>query len=119
MPRKTGKTGPKTTDIAAAVGAPLPEADTERLASQIAALKLLPAHARGLLAHLQTHPDALTSGEATGPSALGRLLDALAADHPVVQRMRCNRCGAQTRLPYRKDGASICGNCHRLAEIHS
>ncbi|MFY9766308.1 MAG: hypothetical protein WAK42_15185 [Mycobacterium sp.] len=40
MPRKTGKTGPKTTDIAAAVGAPLPEADTERLASQIAALKL-------------------------------------------------------------------------------
>ena len=68
MPRKTGKTGPKTTGIAAAVGAPLPEADTERLASQIAALKLLPAHARGLLAHLQTHPDALTSGEATGPS---------------------------------------------------
>ena len=37
MPRKTGKTGPKTTDIAAAVGAPLPEADTKRLASQIAA----------------------------------------------------------------------------------
>ena len=36
----------------------LPGADPERLAAQIEALKLLPAHARGLLAHLRAHPDA-------------------------------------------------------------
>jgi hypothetical protein len=31
--------------------------------------------------------------------------------------MRCNGCGAQTRLPYRKDGASICGNCYRRVHL--
>ena len=82
-------------------------------AAQIPALRLLPALASGLQAYLQTHPDALTSGKATGPSALRRLLDVLAADHPTVQRMRCHRCGAQARFPYRKDGASICCNCYR------
>ena len=89
----------------------LPGADPDRLAEQIAALRLLPSHALSLLAHLQAHPDALTSGAATGPAALRRLLDVLAAEHPGVQRMRCHRCGAQRALPYRKDGASICGNC--------
>jgi hypothetical protein len=94
----------------------LPGADPERLAAQIEALKLLPAHARGLLAHLQAHPDALTSGEATGPSALRALLDVLATEHPAVQRVRCHRCGAQRRLPYRRGGASICGRCY--AQTH-
>ena len=56
----------------------LPGADPERLAAQIEALKLLPAHARGFLAHLRAHPDALGSGEATGPAALRTLLDVLA-----------------------------------------
>lgn len=94
----------------------LPGADPERLAAQVEALKLLPAHARGLLAHLQAHPDALTSGEATGPSALRALLDVLATEHAVVQRIRCHRCGAQRRLPYRRGGASICGRCY--AQTH-
>jgi recombinational DNA repair protein (RecF pathway) len=94
----------------------LPGADPERLAAQIEALKLLPAHARGLLAHLQAHPDALASGEATGPSALRALLDVLATEHPAVQRVRCHRCGAQRRLPYRRGGASICGRCY--AQTH-
>lgn len=99
--------------IATVVAARLPAADIDRLTGQIAALKLLPHHAGDLLEYLEAHPEALTSGAATGPPALRRLLDVLAADHPAVQRMRCNGCGAQTRLPYRKDGASICGNCYR------
>ena len=94
----------------------LPGADPERLAAQIEALKLLPAHARGLLAHLRAHPDALSSGEATGPAALRTLLDVLAPEHPAVQRMRCHRCGAQRALPYRRDGASTCGRCY--AQTH-
>ena len=60
-------------------------------------MKLLPAHAGDLLEYLQAHPEALTSGAATGPSALRRLLDVLAAEHPGVQRMRCHGCGAQER----------------------
>jgi hypothetical protein len=107
-------------DVSAATAAELapqlPGADPERLAAQVEALKLLPAHARGLLAHLQAHPDALTSGEATGPSALRALLDVLATEHAVVQRIRCHRCGAQRRLPYRRGGASICGRCY--AQTH-
>ena len=106
-----------TEDIAAEIAevlAPLlPGANPDRLAAQIAALRLLPAHARGLLAHLQAQPDALTSGAATGPAALRALLDVLAAEHPGVQRIRCHKCGAQGALPYRRDGGSICGPCYR------
>lgn len=117
MARKTGNAAPSIADITAAAASLLSDADTDRLAAQITGLKLLPAHAGGLLAYLQTHPDALTSGEATGPSALRRLLDVLAADHPAVQRMRCHRCAAQTRLPYRRDGASICCSCYRQTHL--
>jgi hypothetical protein len=99
-------------DIAAVLAPRLPGASHERLTAQIAALKLLPGRAAGLLQHLQSHPDALTSGEAAGPSALRALLDVLAAEHPGVQRMRCHRCGAQKALPYRRDGGSICGSCY-------
>lgn len=113
MAPKADNTAPSTADVVAAMAMLLPDADTNRLAAHIAALKLLPRQATGLLAYVKTHPDALTSGDATGPSALRRLLEVLAADHPAVQRMRCHRCGTQTRLPYRKDGASICGNCYR------
>jgi hypothetical protein len=116
-PRRPDTVGHNLAVIAAMVASHLPDADTDRLAAQIAALELLPAHARGLVAYLQTHPDALTSGEPTGPSALRRLLDVLAAEHATVQRMHCHRCGAQTRLPYRKDGASICGNCYRQTHL--
>src|SRR5260370_23152703 len=45
-------------------------------------------------------------------SALRALLDVLAVEHPGVQRMRCHRCGAPRALPYRRDGASICGRCY-------
>ena len=102
--------------VAAVVASQLPSADPEWLTGQIAALKLLPRHARGLFAYLQAHQDALTSGEATGPSALRALLDVLATEHPAVQRVRCHRCGAQRRLPYRRGGASICGRCY--AQTH-
>jgi hypothetical protein len=87
------------------------------LTAQVTALTLLRAHAGGLLRHLQSHPDALTSGEATGPAALRALVDALVAEHPVVQRIRCHGCGAQKRLPYRRDGASICGSCYRKTHL--
>lgn len=109
--------GHRIAQIATVVAARLPGADVDRLTGQIAALKLLPHHAGDLLEYLDAHPEALTSGAATGPSALRRLLDVLAADHPAVQRMRCNGCRAQTRLPYRRDGASICGNCYRRAHL--
>ena len=102
-------TGHSTADIAAILAPRLPDASLERLTAQIATLKLLPAHAAGLVQYLRSHPDALTSGEATGPPALRALLDALAVEHPGVQRMRCHRCGAQRALPYRRDGGSICG----------
>ncbi|MDT5186071.1 MAG: hypothetical protein QOF88_3872 [Mycobacterium sp.] len=104
-------------DIAAVLAPRLPDARPERLITQIAALKLLPAHAAGLVQHLRSHPDALTSGEATGPSALRALLDVLAAEHHGVQRMRCHRCGAQRALSYRRDGGSICGSCYRRTHL--
>jgi recombinational DNA repair protein (RecF pathway) len=99
--------------IVTAVAARLPGSDPDRLGELIGALKLLPQHAQELRDYLQTHRDALTSGDARGPAGLRRLLEVLAAEYPGVQRMRCGRCKAQVRLPYRKDGASICGNCYR------
>ena len=115
--RQCQTAGPSPADIAAILAPRLPDASPEQLTTQISALKLLPAHAAGLVRHLQSHPDALTSGEATGPSALRALLDVLAAEHPGVQRMRCHRCGAQRALPYRRDGASICGICYRRTHL--
>src|SRR5258705_11693751 len=94
-------------DIAAILAPRLPDASTELLTTQIAALRLLPAHATGLAEYLQAHPDALTSGEATGPSALPALLDVLAVEHPGVQRMPCHRSVLQCSLPDRRDRASI------------
>jgi hypothetical protein len=104
-------------EIVALLAARLPGASLEHLTARVASLTLSAAHADGLLRHLQSHPDALTSGEATGPAALRALLDALAAEHPVVQPIRCHACGARKRLPYRKDGASICGSCYRKTHL--
>ena len=99
--------------IVTAVAARLPDADPDRLGGLIAAMKLLPRHAQELLDYMHTHPDALTSGDARGPAGLRGLLDVLAAEYPGVKRMCCHRCNAQVRLPYRRDGASVCGNCYR------
>jgi hypothetical protein len=115
--RKHQTAGQSPADIAAVLARRLPDASPERLITQIAALKLLPAHAAGLVQYLQSHPEALTSGEATGPSALRALLDVLAVEHPGVQRMRCHRCGKQRALPYRRDGASICGRCYSQTHL--
>lgn len=113
----TPSTGNSSDEIAAHLAARLPGANRTRLTAQVEALKLTEAHARGLLRYLQAHPDATTSGEATGPAALRALVDVLATEHPVVQRIRCHECGAQKRLPYRKDGASICGSCYRRTHL--
>ena len=115
--RALGDAGHCTAEIAAVVAARLPGADVDRLTGQIAGLKLFPRHVGDLLAHLEAHPGSLASGAAIGPSALRRLLDVPAADHPAVKRMCCDGCGAQTRLPYRKDGASICDSCYRHAHL--
>jgi hypothetical protein len=115
--RAPQRTGHSPADIAAVLMPQLPDASVERLSAQIAAMKLLPTHAAGLVHYLHTHPNALTAAEATGPSALRALLDALAPEHPGVQRMRCHRCGAQRRLPYRRDGASICAACYRQTHL--
>jgi len=104
-------------EIAEVLARRIPGADVDRLTARIAELKLSLRHAVGLLAHLEAHPDALSSGDATGSAALRRLLDVLAADHPAVQRMRCHNCGAQTELRYRRDGASICGGCYRQTHM--
>lgn len=106
-----------TTDIAAVLAPQLPDASLEHLTTRVAGLSLLPSHAAGLLEYLRSHPDALTSGEATGPSALRALLDVLAAEYPGVQRTRCHGCGAQRALPYRRKGASICGRCYSRAHL--
>jgi len=99
--------------IVTAVAARLLDADLGRLAELVAAVTLLPTHAQELVDYMHTHPDALTSGDARGPAGLRKLLDVLAAEYPGVQRMCCHRCKAQVRLPYRRDGASICGNCYQ------
>jgi hypothetical protein len=114
---KTPPAGHSYADIAAVLAPRLSDADPERLSDQIAAMKLLPAHAAGLATHLRSHPDALTSGVATGPSALRALLDILAAEYAGVQRMRCGRCGTEKTLPYRRDGASICSRCYRQTHL--
>ena len=109
--------GNSSVEIAALLAARLPSANRARLTAQVEALNLTAAHATGLLRHLQSHPDATASGAATGPAALRALLDVLAAEHPGVQRVRCHGCGAEKRLPYRRDGASICGSCYRRTHL--
>ena len=109
--------GNSSVEIAALLAARLPGADRGRLSAQVEALNLTATHTDGLLKHLRLHPDALSSGAATGPAALRALLDVLAAEHPGVQRARCHGCGAEKRLPYRRDGASICGSCYRLTHL--
>ncbi|MDV6278651.1 hypothetical protein R3Q06_35310, partial [Rhodococcus erythropolis] len=100
-------------EIAALLTRRIPEADPERLHTQITALGLLPAHARRLLTYLNEHANALTSGDPAGPTALRKLLDLLAAEHPGVRRMRCGSCGDDDRkLPYRQDKVSICSRCY-------
>lgn len=113
----TSNRGNSSVEIAALLAARLPSANRARLTAQVEALNLTAAHATGLLRHLQSHPDATASGAATGPAALRALLDVLAAEHPGVQRVRCHGCGAEKRLPYRRDGASICGRCYRLTHL--
>lgn len=98
--------------ITAVISTQLPDADPCRIAEQLASLELLPAHTAQLLTHLLAHPDALTSGNSSGPTGMRRLLDLLAAEHPSVQRARCHRCRAVRALPYRADGAAICGRCY-------
>lgn len=113
----TMETGNTAEDIAELLAARLPGADRRRLSIQVDALNLTAAHAAGLLAHLRSHPDALSSGAATGPAAVRALLDVLATDHPGVERVRCHGCGAHKRLPYRRNGASICGSCYCRAHL--
>lgn len=109
--------GNSSDEIAELLAARLPGANRVRLTAQVEALSLSTAHATGLLRHLQSHPDATSSGAATGPAALRALLEVLAAEHSGVQRIRCHGCGACKRLPYRRDGASICGNCYRKTHL--
>lgn len=113
------------TDAAAAISAwicaRLPAADLDAVTQGLNALKLTPEHTARVLAHLHTHPDALTSGDSAGPTGVRRLLDTLAVDHPEVHRARCGRCGDSNRpLPYRSEGddSSICARCYfRLHRI--
>jgi hypothetical protein len=109
--------GNSAEDIAALLADRLPGADRGRLSAQVEALNLTAAHTGGLLRHLRSHPDALTSGAAAGPAALRALLDVLATQYPGVQRVRCHGCGEAKRLPYRRDGASICGSCYRRTHL--
>lgn len=57
-------------EIAALLTQRIPGSDPERLHSLIAALGLLPAHARRLLTYLTEHRDALTAGDPAGPAAV-------------------------------------------------
>lgn len=91
----------------------------ERIRDVITQLRLRRSHADALLSYLREHPDALTSGAADGPATLRRLLEVLAEEYAVVQRMRCGRCHSERRLPYRWDGVSICGACYRRAHIET
>ena len=109
--------GKSSGQITALLADRLPGASRARLTAHVDSLNLTAAHATGLLRHLKSHPDALTSGSATGPAALRALLDVLATEYPAVQPVRCHGCGAQKRLPYRRDGASICGSCYRKSHL--
>lgn len=99
-------------DLAEVLATRLPTAGLEGLTEQIGALHLTTPQARAVLDHLRARPDALTSGSSEGPAGLARLLDALAEKYPEVRRMQCGRCGAERRLPYRRDGARICNRCY-------
>ncbi|WP_129307127.1 hypothetical protein [Streptomyces sp. L2] len=70
-----------------------------------------------MLEHLRAHPDALVSGDSSGPPGLLKLLDVLAAEHQAVQRARCAQCGTVRRLPYRIDGAATCGRCYARSHL--
>lgn len=103
-------------DIAESVATGVGEAP-ERILDVITQLRWRPSHADALLGYLREHPDALTSGAADGPAALRKLLEVLAEEYAVVQRMRCGRCHSERRLPYRWDGVSICGACYRRVHV--
>jgi ribosomal protein L40E len=65
-----------------------------------------------LAAHMDEHPDALTSGSSASPLVLLRLASVLhEAGHPVV-RPGCARCGViRTDLRQLRDEGRICGPC--------
>lgn len=71
--------------IVALLAARLPGTSRARLTAHVDGLNLTAAHTTGLLRYLESHPDAMISGAATGPAALRALLDVLATEHPVVQ----------------------------------
>lgn len=104
-------------EIAALLTRRIPGSDPDCLVAQIAALGLLPGHARRLLIYLSEHGDALTAGDPAGPAALRKLLDLLAPEHPGVRRIHCHHCGKVRTLPYRHDGAGICRSCYNKTRL--
>lgn len=108
----TDKRQAAVADLAALLAAKLCGAGVDELTEQIADLHLTIPQARAVLDHLRAHPDALTSGHSGGPPGLERFLGALADTHPDVRRMRCSRCDAERRLPYRRAGTRICSRCY-------
>jgi hypothetical protein len=95
----------------------MPDADADFLATRVAELGLTRSTAGQLRKYLQHCPDALFSGRSDGPAARLRLLDALAADHPRVQRARCVRCGQVKPLRHRLDGGRSCEACYRRQHV--
>ncbi|MDT3397319.1 hypothetical protein RKE29_11780 [Streptomyces sp. B1866] len=97
----------------------LPEADRGTLSAHVANLRLNRSTARELLDHLQSVPDALSSGHSGGPAARLRLLDALAAEHPTVQPARCVRCHRSRTLRHRLDEGRACVNCYGRQHVET
>lgn len=91
----------------------LPAADPDIVSCELDRLALTAPHTEQVLAHFSAHPNALTSGDSTGPIGVRRLLAVLAADHPEVHRVRCARCSDEERpLPYHEGAAAICARCY-------
>jgi hypothetical protein len=100
------------TAIVTAVTLALPEADAVTLTAHVEGLRLRRGAARDLLDYLRDHPDALISGRSDGPAVRLRLLDALAAEHPAVQRARCVGCDRVRSLRHRMDDGRACVTCY-------
>ena len=107
------------THLTAAV--PALDADTAKAALEAA----VPIPVRGaarfleeLTGHMDTHPDALTSGDSRCPPVLIRLTHVLHdAGHPVV-RPGCAHCGKTvTNLRQLRPEGRICGTCDARSRL--
>lgn len=113
---------PSDPRLDAAVGtvqAAAPGADGGMVRALVLELFPFPRELGYLLADLQTHPDALTSGTSRTRPGTQELVTRLHAVGIAVALPRCGRCGRERqRLAYPSEGGRVCRACRDALRGH-